>query len=91
VTSLTEHDRWEACARLHDRIAAEIVRGRLAVDGVPAQIERIGFDDATAIFDVIVPRALAHRARWILAQSPPTDEELDYLATGELPGQDHAE
>lgn len=28
-----------------------------------------------------------HRARWIVAQAPPTDGELEFLATGELPGE----
>ncbi len=31
---------------------------------------------------------LAHRARWIVAQLPPADAELDFLATGKLPGQE---
>jgi hypothetical protein len=37
-------------------------------------------------FGVFVLRSLAHRARWIVAQLPPSDEELEYLATGKLPG-----
>jgi hypothetical protein len=39
-------------------------------------------------FCVFVDKSLAHRARWITAQLPPTDAELDYLATGKLPGQE---
>jgi hypothetical protein len=31
---------------------------------------------------------LAHRARWIVAQLPLTDAELEFLATGKLPRQD---
>ena len=36
---------------------------------------------------VYVLKKLAHRARWIVAQLPPSDAELDFLATGHLPGQ----
>jgi len=38
-------------------------------------------------FVVFVLKKLAHRARWIVAQLPPSDAELDFLATGKLPGQ----
>jgi len=38
-------------------------------------------------FVVYVLKELAHRARWIVAQLPPSDAELDFLATGKLPGQ----
>jgi len=33
-----------------------------------------------------VPKVLAHRARWIVAQLPMSDAELEFLATGILPG-----
>jgi hypothetical protein len=38
-------------------------------------------------FVVFVLKKLAHRARWITAQLPPSDAELEFLATGKLPGQ----
>jgi hypothetical protein len=31
-----------------------------------------------------VPSPLVHRAKWLLAESQFTDEELNYLATGKL-------
>lgn len=34
---------------------------------------------------MFVPKSLVHRARWIAAQLPVSDEELEYLATGKLP------
>ncbi len=49
--------------------------------------------DITAIatplfeFSELCLKELAHRARWIVAQLPPSDAELDFLATGKLPGQ----
>ena len=39
-------------------------------------------------FVVYVLKDLAHRARWIVAQLPPTDAELEFLATGRLPRQE---
>jgi hypothetical protein len=36
---------------------------------------------------VFVASCLAHRARWVVAQLPPSEEELIFLATGELPGK----
>jgi hypothetical protein len=34
---------------------------------------------------LMVESDLAHRAKWILKRNDFTDEELNYLATGELP------
>jgi hypothetical protein len=36
-------------------------------------------------FAVLVPVELLHRAQWILQQTNFSEEELTYLATGELP------
>lgn len=35
---------------------------------------------------VIVPGELLHRARWLWAKADLTEAELQYLVTGELPG-----
>jgi hypothetical protein len=35
-------------------------------------------------FVLSVPQGLAHRAKWLLAQSNFCDAELDFLATGHL-------
>ena len=42
-------------------------------------------------YSVFVAKHLAHRARWVVAQLPPTDEELEFLATGKLSGGDNEE
>jgi hypothetical protein len=61
----------------------------LTREDVPARIEGRSLQSGReAEFWVFVHRSLAHRARWIVAQLPPTDEELTFLATGELPGSD---
>ena len=53
-------------------------------EGVPSRIEARASE---TMFVVCVLKKLAHRARWIVAQQQPTDEELDFLATGKLPAQ----
>jgi len=49
---------------------------------VPRSLEN-GLESKYCVF---VASNLAHRARWVVSQLPPTDEELEYLATGKLPG-----
>lgn len=77
---------WECFAIYHDELAAEVVAGYLRRNECPAQIA----GRAGAALDpgvrVIVPGELLHRARWLWAQADLTDAELQYLATGELPG-----
>jgi hypothetical protein len=78
--------QWERFARYPDYVAAHIVAGLLENEGVPAVVESIGvFPDVTSFSTIWVPKELAHRARWILAWPPPTEAELTFLATGELP------
>jgi hypothetical protein len=61
-------------------------------EGVPALVAPNGsifwpWDTAA----VLVPRQSLHTARWILAQPGPTDAELEFLATGKLPGAEGTE
>ena len=75
---------WERFGRYSNYIAAQIVAGRLEMEGVPAIVEAIGAFPGTDCSAIWVPKKLLHRACWILAWSPPTDAELTFLATGEL-------
>jgi hypothetical protein len=69
----------QTCA---DHVAADIVANFLRAESVPAVVRNRapvpGLEQGT---DVLVPTALLSRARWLLAQQPPTDAELSYLAT----------
>lgn len=86
---MARRDEWEECLTYSDRGSAEALCARLVSEGVPAQIEVGALEGAVdSSFRVVVPCALAHRARWILAQLPPSEGELEYMATGKLPGQD---
>lgn len=82
-------EEWKPFKVFPDLSAAETLRLQLEHHAVPTRIEsralEIGLE---AQFCVYLSKALAHRARWILAQLPVTDAELDFLATGKLPGEE---
>jgi hypothetical protein len=68
---------------------AEAMRSWLEFEGVPCKVESRALENALeADYCVYVAKVLAHRARWVVAQLPPTDAELEFLATGKLPGND---
>ena len=57
----------------------------LEFEGVPSYVESRALSSGMeSQFVVFVLKELAHRARWIVAQLPPTDAELDFLATGKI-------
>ena len=83
---LTRPFEWVRFASYPNHLAAHIVAGLFENEGVPTMIESNSvFPDAITCATVWVPKPLAHRARWILALQPPTEAELIFLATGELP------
>jgi hypothetical protein len=68
-----------------DRASAELVAAYLESEGVAAAIDCGSLlSGVQADFHLFVEASLAHRARWVLAQSDFTDSELNFLATGEL-------
>ena len=80
---------YEEFKTFPDRGPAESLHSWLEFEGVPSYVEPRGLSSAMETqFVVYVLKKLAHRARWITAQLPPTDAELEFLATGKLPGQD---
>jgi hypothetical protein len=83
---------WEKFEDFGNQASAEALAGRLRLEGVPAQIERIsplpGLNEG---FRVMVSERLAHRARWILASIDTTESDLAYLATGKLLGDDDSQ
>ena len=81
-------NEWEYFRGYTDIGSATVVSQSLEADGVPTKIEKRGSlaGDAPEYW-IIVQCSLAHRARWILAQLPPEDAELNYLATRQLGGK----
>jgi hypothetical protein len=79
---------YEEFQTFPDRGPADSVCSWLEFEGVPSYVEPRALSAAMETqFVVFVQKNLAHRARWIVAQLPPTDAELEFLATGKLPGQ----
>ncbi len=76
---------WQVIASSSDVPSGQALVAHLAENGVPACVraDTVLLGQALAC-DVFVPSDLAHRARWILAQSQISDAELSFLATGVL-------
>jgi hypothetical protein len=82
-------DEWELFRVFPERGPANAMRSWLEFEDVPCTIEARALENAReGQFCLFVAKKLAHRARWVVAQLPPTDAELDFLATGKLPGQE---
>jgi len=82
-------DDWVLFQIFADRSSAEVTSARLTSEQVPVRIEGHSLENAReAEYWLFVHRSLVHRARWVVAQLPPSDAELDFLATGKLPGAD---
>jgi hypothetical protein len=82
-------DGWSVFASFGDRISAQALVGLLESEKLPCRfasnepVPGLGTE-----FSVLVPTQLLHRARWIHEQSQVSEQELTYLATGELPRDD---
>ena len=86
ATDSAAHE-WEAFRAFLDRGVAEAFAARLESEGVPTKVESRRLEAAVeGNFVVFVTKKLAHRARWVLAQLPPDEGEVLFMATGKLPG-----
>jgi hypothetical protein len=82
-------DLWEQFRNFDDLGSAEVMCAWLLQEQVPAKVvSRTLENGLESEYCVFVVSRLAHRARWVVAQLPPTDEELEFLATGKLPGSE---
>ena len=85
-------DDFEPFRSFDDLGSAEVMCSWLIREQVPAKVIPRTLENGLASnYCVFVASGLAHRARWVVAQLPPSDEELGYLATGELPGEERNE
>ena len=83
--SAQSEPQWETVASFSDVPSANVLAERLRGDGFPTiVISDSHLLGEARLCQVRVPVELARRARWSLAQSHFTDEELNYLATGQL-------
>ena len=86
---MANRDDWELFRTFSDLGSAEAMRSWLEFEGVPSKVESRALENAIeGQYCVFVAKYLAHRARWVVAQLPPTDAELEFLATEKLPGHE---
>ena len=79
-------DDWQPLETFSTYLAAEIAAGVLRADSVPVRVESFGIVPGLEQgSQLMVPVALMHRARWLLAQARVSDAELDALAMGTPP------
>jgi hypothetical protein len=80
-------DEWEPFEVFGDQASAAALVGLLRSEGVPTRIDaRSPMPGLNESVRVMVPKSLAHRARWVVAGAAMTDAELDFIATGEFSG-----
>lgn len=76
--------KWESFLRHLGPLEAQIVAGRLDAEGVPTIVLAAMSLDFSNAAEILVPRHLVHRARWVMAWPEVSEEELLFLATGEI-------
>jgi hypothetical protein len=77
--------QWQAVVMVLDTLSANAIAERLQLEGIPTRVQSdTSLLGAARQCSVLVERANLHRARWLLASGGFTDEELTWLATGEL-------
>jgi len=81
-------DDWSVVATFGDRISAQALVGLLDSEKVLCRLSsNEPLPGLGSEFAVLVPTKLLHRAQWIRAHAQVSEQELTYLATGELPGE----
>jgi hypothetical protein len=79
---------WEVFAIFDDKASAEATAGRLRLEGVPSLVRAEVEVPGLSVFRQMVPKELAHRARWAMSLAETSDSELTFLATGRLGNED---
>ena len=79
---------WERFATYNNELAAKVVVDYLARHDCPAQVSGCAGANINSGVHVLVPGELLHRARWLWAQADLTEQELNFLASGELTAGD---
>ena len=81
---------WQDFRIYPERGPAEALCALMRAANVPCAVEPRALEAGVeSQFCVLVASHLAHRARWVASLPPLTDEELVFLATGKLPGDEH--
>jgi hypothetical protein len=84
------HSGWSIVARFGDQICAQALFGLLESENLPCYFASNGAVPGLGTeFAILVPTELLARAQRIREQSQVSEEELTFLATGELPDTPH--
>jgi len=79
-------DRWEWLEDCPDHLAAEVVAGQLRAESVPVYIQdEAAIPGLVRSSRIFVPENFMHRAKWVLAQAPLSEAELEWLALAPSP------
>lgn len=79
------NEEWCEFAAYSDVASAELVAGLLRNESVPVHIASDEpMPGLVRGFRILVPPDMLHRARWVAAQAELSEEELVFLATGQL-------
>jgi hypothetical protein len=75
---------WVFFESRDDTASAAMLRSMLEHEGIATRLQVHGVPGLSS-FNILVPSDLLHRARSITQQKPPSESELEFLATGRLP------
>jgi hypothetical protein len=79
---------WRIVAAFGDRISAQALVGLLDSEKLPCRlISNEPLPGLGTEFAVMVPQRFLHRASRIREEAQVSEQELTFLATGELPGE----
>ncbi|MCP3908453.1 MAG: hypothetical protein GY712_10610 [Oceanicoccus sp.] len=79
--------KWTVFKSFDHQSMAELMSERLRSNGVPTRIDFGAYHSGVDGVHLYVASHMLHRARWLTSETALSDEELDYLATGELRGK----
>jgi hypothetical protein len=80
------NEQWSVVTTFADKVLAEATLSLLAAEGLPARLESNAFIPGLGSeFTLLVPEQLLRRAQWFLEHPAVSEQELTYLATGQLP------
>jgi hypothetical protein len=83
---MSSESDWVFFESRGDSASAALLRAQLELEGIATRLQVHGVPGLSS-FNVLVPAVMLHRARWLSRQQPPSDTELESLATGCEPGE----
>jgi hypothetical protein len=76
---------WVIFQSFDNRSLADMLSERFEANDIPTKIDYGAYHPGVDGVHLYVPSHLVHRAKWLCNESALSDEELVFLATGELP------